>query len=305
MMKEMGIGTVKSLGQHFIFDLNVTDKIARSAPGLESANVIEVGPGAGSLTRSLLRCGAKSLVVVEKDKRMIPILERIAEQSQPKIRPGLLAAPGSPEPGLVRCHGASRSYAPRGEGEPDECIESDRMRIVEGDAIRLGREFYKQIPAPRAIVSNLPYNVGTELLIGWLHDSDLFESLTLMFQKEVAERIVAGPGSSKYGRLSVLAAMHCDAKILFQVSRSAFNPPPKVENAVVQLIAHRKYSKDLCEKVEKVSAALFANRRKMIRSAIKGFDWALVGLTGEERAEELSVDKFIEIGQKLKTKNPI
>ncbi|MDR0449568.1 MAG: 16S rRNA (adenine(1518)-N(6)/adenine(1519)-N(6))-dimethyltransferase RsmA [Rickettsiales bacterium] len=253
----------KALGQHFIFDLNITDKIARAVPNLSSANVIEIGPGAGSLTRSLLRCGAKSLMVVEKDKRMLPILERIRLCLCKEVPGCACGLPG--------------------------------MTIVEGDALKLGREFYEGVPAPRAIVSNLPYNVGTELLIGWLKNIDLFDSLTLMFQKEVAERIVARPASAKYGRLSVLAAMHADAKILFPVPRAAFSPPPAVENVVVQLAGHGKYSRGVCGKVEKVSAALFANRRKMVRGAIKGFDWGAAGLTGEERAEDLGIQDFIKI----------
>lgn len=250
LMKNAGLATDKSLGQHFIFDLNITDKIARAVPDLDKMNIIEVGPGAGSLTTSLVRCGAKSVLAIEKDARMIPLLEKI-------------------------------------EG----------ARVIQKDALKLGRDFYESVPAPRAIVSNLPYNVGTELLIGWLQNSDLFSSLTLMFQREVAQRIVATPGSKKYGRLSVLAAMHTQAKILFPVARSAFNPPPKVENAIVSLVPHRKYPKELCRQVERISALLFANRRKMVRSALPGFDWAAVGLTGTERAEDLTLQDFIKVSE--------
>jgi 16S rRNA (adenine1518-N6/adenine1519-N6)-dimethyltransferase len=256
MMKAAGVATQKSLGQHFLFDMNITDKIARAIPGLEQMNVVEIGPGAGPLSRSLLRCGAKSLTAVEKDRRMLPILERIKE-----------------------------------------CFPN--MTILEKDALKLNREFYENIPMPRAIAGNLPYNVGTELLVGWLHDSDLFASMTLMFQKEVAERIVAKPGSKKYGRLSVLAAMKAEARILFPVARTAFNPPPKVENAVVRLIPHGKYPRELCDRVERASSVLFANRRKMIRSALPGFDWASVGLSGAERAETLTLETLISIANHL------
>lgn len=253
MMKNAGVMTDKSFGQHFLFDLNITDKIARAIPDLEKMNVIEVGPGAGSLTRSLVRCGAASVLSVEMDKRMQPVLDAVID-----------AADG-------------------------------RLNLHFGDALKLNRDWYLNIPAPRAIASNLPYNVGTELLIGWLHNMDLFSSLTLMFQKEVAQRVVAKVGDKHYGRLSVLVSMVCDAKVIFPVSRAAFNPPPKVENAVVQLVPHGKYSAELVQKVELISAKLFANRRKMIRGAMPGFDWAAVGLVGTERAEELSISDFIKI----------
>ncbi|MDR2685184.1 MAG: 16S rRNA (adenine(1518)-N(6)/adenine(1519)-N(6))-dimethyltransferase [Rickettsiales bacterium] len=299
MLREAGVRTDKSLGQHFIFDMNLTDKIARAVPGLSDTNIIEIGPGPGGLTRSLLRCGAKSLIVVERDERMIGILENIRLTTIPPTKIGE-ADFDSPARGEL-----TPTIYPRLRGDDDN--KNAGMTIINNDAMRLGREFYESVSAPRAIVSNLPYNVGTELLIGWLHNMDLFESLTLMFQKEVAERIVARPGSKHYGRLSVLVALNANARILFNVPRTAFNPPPKVESAVVQLTPHLSggagqpaplgRQEKIC--VEEIVAKLFANRRKMIRSALPGFDWASVGLVGTERAEELSVEKFVEISQKI------
>ncbi|MDR1826361.1 MAG: 16S rRNA (adenine(1518)-N(6)/adenine(1519)-N(6))-dimethyltransferase RsmA [Rickettsiales bacterium] len=244
MMREAGLSPKKSLGQNFLFDLNLTRKIARMVPDIKNSVVLEVGPGPGGLTRALLECGAKKVVAVEKDKSALPILERIR------------AASGG------------------------------RLEIISADALKNPQSTVDSICA------NLPYNIGTELLARWLHDPKI-KSMTLMFQKEVAERIVARPGGRQYGRLSVLAALGWRAKILFNVPNTAFVPAPKVQSAVVQIVPDGK-SYDI-EKVEKLSALLFGRRRKMIRGIMPDVDWKKFGLTGKERAEQLSPEKFAEM----------
>lgn len=246
MMRAAGLEPKKSLGQNFLFDLNLTRKIARSVPDLEKITVLEVGPGPGGLTRALLECGAKKVIAIEKDRAAAPILDQIA-------------------------------------------VTSDgRLEVIYGDA----SEF--SVPNNEiSICSNLPYNIGTDLLIKWLHFPNKIKSMTLMFQREVAERIVAHPGNKQYGRLSVLVTLGWDAKILFNVPNTAFTPPPKVQSAVVQLIPKSKPVDT--EKVEKLTAILFGQRRKMIRGIMPNVDWKKFGLTGTERAEELSPEIFLKL----------
>ena len=246
MMRAAGLAPKKSLGQNFLFDLNLTRKIARAVPDLEKSVVLEVGSGPGGLTRALLECGAKKVVAVEKDKSAAPILEQIQH-----------AAAG-------------------------------RLEIIYGDALNLPELEFD------AICANLPYNVGTELLIKWLHNTKI-KSMTLMFQKEVAERIVARPKTKQYGRLSVLAALGWKPKILFNVPNTAFVPPPKVQSAVVQIAPTGEHYH--MEKIEKLTALLFGQRRKMIRGILPDVDWAKFGLAGTERAEELSPETFARIAR--------
>jgi 16S rRNA (adenine1518-N6/adenine1519-N6)-dimethyltransferase len=255
MMRESGLEPKKQFGQNFLFDLNLTGKIARSVPDVQKTTVVEVGPGPGGLTRALLMAGAKKVIAIEKDKTTEPILSQIVS------------------------------------------VAGDRLDIIFGDALKtdlsdLNNNGY-------AICSNLPYNIGTELLINWLHDianGKNIKSLTLMFQKEVAQRITANAGNSQYGRLSVLSNIIADTKILFDVPNTAFVPRPKVQSAVVQIIPN----KDKIEKIknitvlEKLTAKLFGQRRKMIRSIIKT-DWTKFGLCGTERAEELTPEIFLKI----------
>jgi 16S rRNA (adenine1518-N6/adenine1519-N6)-dimethyltransferase len=262
MMREAGLEPKKQLGQNFLFDLNLTRKIARSVPGINGATIVEVGPGPGGLTRALLECGAARVVAIEKDRAAAPVLGKIAAASGGRL----------------------------------EVIYGDAMKIGIGD---LGIRNY-------AVCSNLPYNVGTELLIGWLHamheqsrapGSSFLTSLTLMFQREVAERIVAKAGGRQYGRLSVLASLVADAKILFDVPGSAFFPAPKVQSSVVRLLPKEDAgisSRDIL-KVERLAAKLFGQRRKMIRGIMPGVDWKRFGLSGAERAEELPAEKFVEM----------
>ncbi len=261
MMRDCGLEPKKQFGQNFLFDLNLTGRIARSVPNIESVPVIEVGPGPAGLTRALLMAGAPRVIAIEKDKTTAPILSRVADASD------------------------------------------GRLEIIYGDALKVDTE--KLNMEKYAICANLPYNVGTELLIGWLHkiaNGAPIQSLTLMFQREVALRIVAKTGDAQYGRLSVLSSLITDAKILFDVPNTAFVPRPKVQSAVVQLIPNAKKIHmlgNLLPTVEKITAKLFGTRRKMIRGIMPEFDWESVGLAGTERAENLSPDIFVNIAKKV------
>ena len=255
MMRESGLEPKKQFGQNFLFDLNLTGRIARSVPDIKNTVVVEVGPGPAGLTRALLIAGAKHVVAIEKEKTTEPILSKIITASDARL----------------------------------EVIFGDALKT---DLQNLNKDGY-------AICSNLPYNVGTELLINWLHEianGTNIKSLTCMFQKEVAQRIVANVKDAQYGRLSVIANLIADTKILFDVPNTAFVPRPKVQSAVVQIIPNKNKIakiKDI-KKLEKLTAKLFGQRRKMIRAIIKT-DWEKFGLSGTERAEELSPDLFLKI----------
>ncbi|MCQ2572024.1 MAG: 16S rRNA (adenine(1518)-N(6)/adenine(1519)-N(6))-dimethyltransferase RsmA [Alphaproteobacteria bacterium] len=255
MMRDCGLEPKKQFGQNFLFDLNLTGKIARAVPDIEKNVVVEVGPGPAGLTRALLMAGAKKVVAIEKDKTTEPILSKIVE------------------------------------------VSNGRLEVIYGDALKT--DLSKLNKTGFSICSNLPYNVGTELLINWLHEianGINIKSLTCMFQKEVAQRIVADVKDAQYGRLSVIANLIADTKILFDVPNTAFVPRPKVQSAVVQIIPNKNKIakiKDI-KKLEKLTAKLFGQRRKMIRAIIKT-DWEKFGLSGTERAEELTPDLFLKI----------
>jgi 16S rRNA (adenine1518-N6/adenine1519-N6)-dimethyltransferase len=262
-----GLAAKKSLGQNFLFDLNLTRRIARAAAPLDQATIIEIGPGPGGLTRALLAEGAKKVIAVERDARAIPALTEIAAHY-----------PG-------------------------------RLHIIEGDALDV--DWTPLINGPTRIVANLPYNIGTPLLLGWLTKGPwppFYESLTLMFQKEVALRIAAAPGSNDYGRLSVICQWRCHCKKLFDVNRSAFTPPPKITSSIVQLIPRVK--PDIyCNvtELEKVTAAAFGQRRKMLRSSLKSVfaspETVLekLNITATKRAEELAVNDFAMLALELRS----
>lgn len=256
------LGARKSLGQNFLFDLNLTRRIARSAVPLEGCTIVEIGPGPGGLTRALLAEGADRVIAIERDARALPALAEISA-----------AYPG-------------------------------KLHVVQGDA--LATDWTSLVKGPAKIAANLPYNIATPLLIGWLTGPwpPWFSSLTLMFQREVAERIVAKPGTSAYGRLSVISQWRSAARILFDVNRSAFTPPPKVTSSVVQLIPKPLRADDCrVEALERVTAAGFGQRRKMLRSSLSSVfpdaeaQLQDLGIDPTLRAENLSIDQFVQLAK--------
>jgi len=252
----------KSLGQNFLLDGNLLDRIARVPGALAGANVYEVGPGPGGLTRALLRAGA-NVLAVERDDRALPALAELAA-----------AAPG-------------------------------RLTVVGGDALAFDPRDH--IAAPLHIVANLPYNIGTALLVRWLTLEPWppwWASLTLMFQKEVAQRIVAAPGSDAYGRLSVLAQFRSRPRIAFDLPAKAFTPPPKVASAVVHIIATAPVLDVPMARIEAVTAAAFGQRRKMLRSSLKSLPGGIEALAAtsidpERRAETLGIAEFAQLAAAL------
>jgi 16S rRNA (adenine1518-N6/adenine1519-N6)-dimethyltransferase len=261
VIRRHGLTPKKSLGQNFLFDLNLTARIARAAEPLENITVVEIGPGPGGLTRALLALGARRVVAIERDQRAIAALEEI----------------GARYPG--------------------------QLEIVAGDALRIDPR--DQLGPERArVVANLPYNIATALLISWLTAEPWppwYDSLLLMFQREVAERIVATPGSKSYGRLSVLAGWRTEAKLLFDVAPSAFVPPPKVTSSVVRLTPRPVPLACQSIALQRVTEAAFGQRRKMLRQSLKtlGVDaGALLSEAGIEptaRAEEIPVEGFVAL----------
>lgn len=261
-----GLSARKSLGQNFLLDLNLTAKIARFAGDLSGCDVLEVGPGPGGLTRGLLAEGARHVLAVEKDARCLAALADIAA-----VYPG-------------------------------------RLSVLEGDALEI--DALKHLTPPIRIVANLPYNVGTELLVRWLTPPawpPVWDSLTLMFQREVAQRIVALPGSKAYGRLALLAQWRCDVRIVLELPPEAFTPPPKVRSAVVHLTALPKprYPADAAT-LSRVVAMAFNQRRKMLRSALRGLTPDIEDRLNEAdiaptaRAEEISLEGFCRIARLVK-----
>ena len=260
-----GLSARKSLGQNFLLDLNLTAKIARMAGDLSNADVLEIGPGPGGLTRGLLAEGARRVLAVEKDARCIPALEEIAA-----------AYPG-------------------------------RLEIINGDALEV--DVTEHLTPPIKIAANLPYNVGTELLVRWLTPDTwppFWDSLTLMFQREVADRIVAQPGSKAYGRLAVLAQWRCTAQIVLTLPPEAFTPPPKVSSAVVHLTAlpEPRFEADP-KMLETVVARAFNQRRKMMRAALKGMAPDIedrliaAGIKPTDRAETVGLEQFCALARIL------
>jgi 16S rRNA (adenine1518-N6/adenine1519-N6)-dimethyltransferase len=265
VIRRHGLTAKKSLGQNFLLDLNLTSRIARAAGPLEGVTVIEVGPGPGGLTRALLAQGAQGVIAIERDPRAIVALNEIGEHY-----------PG-------------------------------RLKVIEGDALEFN-------PVPHLgdgkarIVANLPYNIATPLLIGWLSAEPWppwYDRLVLMFQREVAERIVAPPGSKTYGRLSVLASWRTESRILFDIAPSAFVPPPKVTSSVVEL--KPRTAPLSCDRraLERITEAAFGQRRKMLRQSLKslGLDpTALLdeaGIDPTARAEQIPIEGFVAMARAL------
>ena len=258
-----GLQASKALGQNFLLDEQLLDRIAAIPGPLSGQPAFEVGPGPGGLTRAILRAGAL-LVAVERDHRCLPAL---AELDQ--------AFPG-------------------------------QLRIISGDAMQVDAR--AQAGEGAHIIANLPYNVGTALLIGWLSTDwaplPWWSTLTLMFQMEVAERIVARPGGDHYGRLAVLAQWRSDARIAMKVHRSAFTPPPKVMSAVVHITPKPAPEGVQLKHLERLTAAAFGQRRKMLRQSLKGLPGALealdaVGIDPQRRAETVSVEEFVAVARTM------
>lgn len=263
VIAQHNLSAQKSLGQNFLLDLNLTSKIARQAGDLTQSDVLEIGPGPGGLTRGLLAEGARRVIAIEKDRRCIAALEDI-----------------------------QKAYP-------------DRLEILEGDALSINP--LEHLTGPVKVVANLPYNVGTELLIRWLTPTrwpPFWTSLTLMFQKEVAERIVAPVASKAYGRLALLSQWRTDANIVMNLPPSAFTPPPKVSSAVVHLTAlSAPRFKAEAAVLEKTVAKAFNQRRKMLRSSLKGLTPELeeklnaAGISPTLRAEQVSLEQFCALAR--------
>jgi 16S rRNA (adenine1518-N6/adenine1519-N6)-dimethyltransferase len=265
VIRQHALSARKSLGQNFLLDLNLTARIARAAAPLENATIVEIGPGPGGLTRALLALGAAHVIAVEHDARAIPALEAIAQRY-----------PG-------------------------------RLEIVCADAQTFDPKPYLGTTKAK-IVANLPYNIATALLIGWLSIEPWppwYDMMVLMFQREVAERIVAHEDEEAYGRLGVLANWRAETKILFDISPAAFVPQPKVTSSVVRLVP--RPSPEPCDRrtLEQVAAAAFGQRRKMLRQSLKSLPAdptrlaAAAGIDPTRRAETVPISGFVAMAREL------
>lgn len=261
VIRRHGLSASKALGQNFLFDHQLLARIAKVPGDLGGAEVFEVGPGPGGLTRALLEAGA-TVTAVERDRRCIPALAELGE-----FFPG-------------------------------------KLKVIEGDALEVDAPALFQ--GKPHVVANLPYNVGTALLVGWLSSAwqPWWASLTLMFQKEVAERIVAPAGSEAYGRLAVLAQWRSTPRIAMTVHRSAFTPPPKVMSAVVHVVPGEPPEGVRLPVLETLTGAAFGQRRKMLRQSLKGVNGAIeamerLGIDSSRRAETVSVEEFVALARAL------
>lgn len=255
-----GLSASKALGQNFLLDGQLLDRIAQVPGDLRGQQVYEVGPGPGGLTRALIDAGA-NVTAVERDRRCLPALAELTQAHPQQLR----------------------------------VLEGDAMSIELDDVLKIGGH----------IVANLPYNVGTALLVSWLTGEiwpPRWASLTLMFQQEVAERIVAQPGSDAYGRLAILCGWRSAPRIAMKVHRSAFTPPPKVMSAVVHIVPATQPVGVSCAAIERLTAAAFGQRRKMLRQSVKGLPKALdaldaLGIDPSRRAETLSIAEFVDVAR--------
>lgn len=252
VLKAYGLTARKSLGQHFLLDQNITDKIARCAGDLTNTTVIEIGPGPGGLTRSLLQAGAKEIFAIEQDDRCIQALQDL----------------------------------------------KGPLHIIRGNALKT--DVSKLGNPPRVIIANLPYNISTVLLIQWLQQAECFDQLILMFQKEVADRLLASPSTKAYGRLSIMTQWVMAVKKEFDLPASAFVPPPKVDSTVVSFTPHKNRIGN-CDwsSLEKVCAVAFQQRRKMLRSSLKSLGSIPSGISPTARPEDLTVEDFCRLAEVL------
>ena len=255
--ESFGIDPKKSLGQNFLFDLNITRKIVASCGDISGLNIIEIGPGPGGLTQVILEQDIRKLYSIEFDKRAVTALHDL------------------------------------------ETVYGEKFQIIEADALKYSIE---QISEPKAVIANLPYNIGTKLITNWLDERGYFKFICVMLQKEVAERITASTRTKDYGRLSVIVQWQCETEILFHVPPSAFFPPPKVTSTVIKLTPRKQPLFPANKKrLEDVLRAAFGQRRKMIKSALKSVlpdtENALknIGINPQARAEELSIEEFCKI----------
>ena len=258
VIQRFGLDAKRRLGQHFLLDANLTGRIVRTAGPLAGVNVIEVGPGPGGLTRSLLASNAATVIAIEKDPRCVVALQELAT------------------------------------------VFPDRLTIVEADALEI--DCRTLAPPPRAIIANLPYNVGTPLLLNWLREAGDYAGFTLMFQKEVAARLTALPGTADYGRLSIITRWRTEPYYQFTIDPRAFTPPPRVTSAVVTLVPRATpLAPATWEALERVTAAAFGQRRKMLRSSLRalGIDPSEAAIDPTRRAEELSVEEFCALARLL------
>lgn len=266
IVKSQGLGANKKLGQHFLLDMNLTDKIARLAEPLAGHSVAEIGPGPGGLTRALLLRGVEKLTAIEMDERFIPTLAQIGD------------------------------------------LSGGRLEIAQGDALKY--DIASNLPAPRKIVANLPYNVGTKMLINWVSASPLFwTQMVLMFQLEVAQRVVARAGEAHYGRLAILCQSVAHCRLAFEVPARAFTPPPKVDSAVIVLEPLDTPFEDL-KILGRVTQAAFGQRRKMLRRSLRSLaeqsglvleDWLeSCEIDPKARPETLPVSAFQALAKRLK-----
>jgi 16S rRNA (adenine1518-N6/adenine1519-N6)-dimethyltransferase len=268
VIRRHDLAAKKSLGQNFLLDLNLTARIARAGGSLDGVDVVEIGPGPGGLTRALLALGARRVIAIERDERAVGALQEVAAH-----------------------------YPERLTIVADDALRFDPRPLLAGERAR--------------IVANLPYNIATPLLIGWLTAQPWppwYDRMILMFQREVAERLVAAPGSKEYGRLSVLVAWRCEAKILFDVAPTAFVPPPKVTSSVVRLDPRPQPLACDAELLQRVTAAAFGQRRKMLRQSLKSLGTDplplldKVGIAPTARAEEIPVEGFVALACALAAK---
>lgn len=257
LIKKFDLTADKKFGQNFIFDQNITDKIVKQAGDLRNYNIIEIGPGPGGLTRSILESGAKAVYAFEIDPRAVNLLSYVKN------------------------------------------IGGVNLNIIQGDALKA--DILNTVPAPRKIIANLPYNVATPLLLKFLEDMhsnpESYKTMTLMFQKEVADRITAQPSTKKYGRLSVISQWVTNPIACFDLPPSVFCPEPKVMSSVVTFSAKTRDENIDFEKMEKITASAFQHRRKMIRSSLKNYESTIryLGLDPTVRAENLTVQDYINL----------